>query len=146
MAYQLSIEVFGKGDEPSARSHWGFMIHQPPGTTGDLLHVRLIDLDRLWYEFESRSSTNIVDMAALGLCRLAVLSPPQRRRAMEVIRSEPPPRDGARKCQDWVFTTLISLEVDELVPAGTSQFWKGMVGRPAMEVKGSIGDAWTDLV
>jgi hypothetical protein len=145
MAYQLSIEVFGSGEDPNHRSHWGFMIHQPPNTTGDLLHVRLIDLYRLWYEFESRSNTDIVDMQALGLCRLAELTPQQRLQVIQVIKSEPAPRDGSRKCQDWVFSTLLSLEVEELVPDGTSEFWKGMVGRTAREVERSIGDRWTAL-
>lgn len=146
MAYQLSIEVFGTGEDPNHRSHWGFMIHQPPSTTGDLLHARLIDLYRLWYEFESRFNTNIVDMQALGLCRLAELTPQQRLQAIEVIKSEPAPRDGTRKCQDWVFSTLISLEVEELIPAGTSEFWQGMIGRTARDVAGSIGSEWTVLV
>jgi len=146
MAYQLSIEVFGTGEDPNHRSHWGFMIHQPPNTTGDLLHVRLIDLDRLWYEFESRFSTNIVDMQALGLCRLAELTPQQRRQVTDVIKSESAPRDGRRRCQDWVFSTLLSLEVEELIPTGTSEFWKGMVGRTAREVEGCVGDRWTALV
>ncbi|CAI7675632.1 unnamed protein product [Penicillium pancosmium] len=126
MAYQLSIEVFGSGEDPNHRSHWGFMIHQPPNTTGDLLHVRLIDLYRFWYEFESRSNTDIVDMQALGLCRLAELTPQQRLQVIQVIKSEPAPRDGSRKCQDWVFSTLLSLEMEKLVPDGTSEFWKGM--------------------
>ncbi|KAJ5995017.1 hypothetical protein N7481_001994 [Penicillium waksmanii] len=145
MAYQLSIEVFGTGEDPNHRSHWGFMIHQPPNTTGDLLHVRLIDMYRLWYEFESRSNTDIVDMQALGLCRLAELTPQQRLQAIQIIKSEPAPRDGSRKCQDWVFSTLLSLEVEELVPDGTSEFWKGMVGRTAREVERSNGDRWTAL-
>lgn len=146
MAYQLSIEVFGTGEDPNHRSHWGFMIHQPPNETGDLLHVRLVDLYQLWYEFESRFNTNIVDMQALGLCRLAELTPQQRLHAIGVIKSEPAPRNGARKCQDWIFSTLLSLEVEELVPAGTSEFWKGMIGRTAMEVQGSVKDGWTALV
>lgn len=145
MAYHLSIEVFGSGEDPNHRSHWGFMIHQPPNTTGDLLQVGLADLYRLWYEFESRSNTDIVDMQALGLCRLAESTPPQRRQVTQVIKSEPAPRDGSTKCQDWVFSTLLSLEVEELVPDGTSEFRKGMVGRTAREVERSIGDRWTAL-
>ncbi|KAJ5241328.1 uncharacterized protein N7469_002919 [Penicillium citrinum] len=100
MAYQLSTEVFGTGEDPNHRSHWGFMIHQPPNTTGDLPHVRLIDMDRLWYGFESRLSTNIVGMQALGLCQLAELTPRQRRQVIDVIKSEPASRDGRRRCQD----------------------------------------------
>lgn len=48
-----------------------------------------------------------------------------------------------RRCQDCVFDTLISLEIEELVPSGTSEFWKGMVGRSAVEVAEAYGMQWT---
>ncbi|KAJ5653223.1 hypothetical protein N7490_000226 [Penicillium lividum] len=143
MQYQLSIQVFGTGEDPNHRSHWGFVIHQPPRTFGDLLHVRPVDMDKLWYEFEPRFGTDLDIMQALGLCKIGTLGSPQRRLAIEVISQEPAPRDGKRKCQDWVFSTLISLEVEELVPAGTSEFWKGMVGLPAKEVRRAVGGNWS---
>lgn len=145
MEYQLSIQVFGAGEDPNHRSHWGFVINQPPSLVGDILHVRPIDLGRLWYEFESRFGTELPIMQALGMCRIATLSPQQRRLAIEVITNEPAPRDGKRKCQDWVFSTVIALEVEELVPAGTAEFWKGMVGLPAREVQRAVGEQWMSL-
>lgn len=143
MNYQLSIEVFGNGEDPNHRSHWGFMINQPPSLTGDLFHVRIIDLTRLWYQFEPRYGTNIASMQAMGMCKIADLTPKQRLDAIEIITKEPAPRDGKRRCQDWVFDTLISLEAGELLPSGTSEFWKGMVGKPAREVAQACGAKWT---
>ncbi|PWY92371.1 hypothetical protein BO70DRAFT_357489 [Aspergillus heteromorphus CBS 117.55] len=145
MSHQLSIEVFGTGEDPNHRSHWGFMIHRPPNRTGDLLHVRLLDLDRLWYQFEARLGTDLLTMQAVGICKIAELSAQQRHQAIEVIKNEPAPRDGRRKCQDWVFSTLIALEVEELVPPGTSEFWKSMVGRPARGVARAVGTNWTSF-
>lgn len=37
-----------------------------------------------------------------------------------------------------MFSTLLSLEVEELVPTGTSEFWKGLVGRE--DVEGCVGE------
>jgi hypothetical protein len=59
MAYELSIEVFGLGEDPNHRSHWGFMIHQAPQALGDLLHVRVIGLERLCCQFEYRSGAQL---------------------------------------------------------------------------------------
>ncbi|KAJ5609296.1 hypothetical protein N7528_009863 [Penicillium herquei] len=145
MQYNLSIEIFGTGEDPKHRSHWGFVIHQPPRTFGDLLHVWPIDIDKLWYDFEPRFGTELNIMQALGLCQISTLSSSQRRQAIEVISQEPAPRDGRRKCQDWIFSTLISLEVEELVPPGTSEFWKGMVGLPAKDVQSAVGANWTPI-
>jgi hypothetical protein len=70
MAYELSIEVFGTGEDPNHRSHWGFVIHRPSLLFGDLLHVKAIDLDRLWYEFDPRMGTPLVTMQALGMVKI----------------------------------------------------------------------------
>ncbi|PLN79451.1 hypothetical protein BDW42DRAFT_195167 [Aspergillus taichungensis] len=145
MAYELSIEIFGLGEDPRHRSHWGFVINRPSQLVGDLLHVKLLDLDRLWYEFEPRMSTPLVTMQAVGKVKLGELTELQRQEAIRVISSERAPRDGKKKCQDWVFDTLLSLEVNELVPPGTCQFWKGMVGKPARSVRGAVGDKWMGL-
>lgn len=143
MSYQLSIEVYGLGTDPTARSHWAFMIHRPPNPIGDLFHVRVIDLPKLWFQFEHRRGASITDMQPLGMCQIGHLTPQQRRDAIKVISDEPPPRDGKKRCQDWVFDTLISLEAEGLVQPGTSVFWEGMVGKPAAEVKQACGDNWT---
>lgn len=143
MHYQLSIEIFGQGEDPNYRSHWGFVIHIPPNTHGDLLHVRPIDINRLWYEFEPRYGTDLKVMQALGLCKVSTLDSEQRRQAITTISGEAAPRDGKRRCQDWVFSALIALEVEELVPAGTSEFWKGLVGKSAQEIQGAVGGNWS---
>lgn len=145
MQYQFSIEVFGNGEDPIHRSHWGFVIHRPPSAIGDLLHVRPVDLSRLWYEFEPRYGTELNVMQARGLCKISTLSSEQRRQAIAVISAEPAPRDGVRKCQDWVFSTLIALEVEELAPPGTSEFWKGMIGKSARDVQTAVGGSWSSM-
>lgn len=145
MAYELSIEIFGEGDDPNHRSHWDFMIRQPPQIYGDLLHVRVIDLDKLWYQFEYRSGTKLATMQAIGMCKIADLDSRQRQQAIEVIKAEKAPTDGKRRCQDWVFDTLISLEAEELVPPRTSEFWKQMVEKPAKEVEKAVKANWTSL-
>ncbi|CAG8190764.1 unnamed protein product [Penicillium nalgiovense] len=144
MAYNLSIEVFGPGDSPTHRSHWGFMINKPGNLEfGDLLQVEIIDSDRLWYGFAPRYATKIIDKAAVGMCKIADLTSQQRHDAIRVIEKEPAPRDSIGRCQDWTFDALLSLEIEELVPSGTSAFWKGMIGRPAREVAAACGTQWT---
>ncbi|KXG49677.1 Phospholipase/carboxylesterase/thioesterase [Penicillium griseofulvum] len=144
MAYNLSIEVFGPGDSPTHRSHWGFMINKPGNLEfGDLLQVEVIDSDRLWYGFAPRYATKIIDKAAVGMCKIADLTSQQRHDAIKVIEKEPAPRDSIGRCQDWTFDALLSLEIEELVPSGTSEFWKGMIGRPAREVAAACGTNWT---
>ncbi|KAJ5462762.1 hypothetical protein N7475_007706 [Penicillium sp. IBT 31633x] len=144
MAFNLSIEVFGPGDTPPHRSHWGFMINRPGNLEfGDLLQVQVIDAQRLWYGFAPRYATKIVDQAAVGMCKIAELTSQQRHEAIRVIEKEAAPRNGTSRCQDWVFDALLSLEIDELVPSGTSEFWKGMIGKPARDVAVACGTQWT---
>ncbi|GAD96911.1 hypothetical protein PVAR5_5578 [Paecilomyces variotii No. 5] len=145
MSYELSIEICGQGEDPNHRCHWGFMINRPAEYFGDLLHVRVIDLDRLWYQFEYRSGSSLDDLQAVGKCKIADLTLQQRQEAIELIKAEKAPIDGKRRCQDWVFDTLISLEVEDLVPPGTAEFWKGMIGKPAKEVRLSCGVGWTSF-
>jgi hypothetical protein len=145
MVYELSIEIFGAGEDPQHRSHWAFVIHEPSANFGDLLHVKVIDLDRLWYQFESRTGTRLRTMQAVGEVKLAVLSEQQRQHVIQVITSSPAPRDGKKRCQDWVYDTLLSLEVEELVPSGTCHFWNEMVGKSARAVKAATAVNWTDL-
>ncbi|KAJ5117550.1 hypothetical protein N7448_011182 [Penicillium atrosanguineum] len=145
MEYDLSIEIFGTGEDPKHRSHWGFVIHKPSALVGDLFHVKVIDLDKLWYQFESRMNTPLRTMQAVGKVKLGKLSEQQRQDAIAVIKSSLAPRDGRKKCQDWVYDTLLSLEVDELVPAGTCHFWKGMVGKSAQAVQKASGVNWASL-
>ncbi|KAE8311602.1 hypothetical protein BDV41DRAFT_334651 [Aspergillus transmontanensis] len=145
MSYYLSMVISGEGKDPRHRSHWAFAIHQPAQVIGDLLHVRPIDLGRLWYEFEHRSDSDLILVDAIGLAKIADLDGSQRLQAISVIRDETAPKDGVRRCQDWVFSALIALEVEELVPAGTSELWKGLMGRTATEVEKAVGPKWTSF-
>lgn len=137
MTYRLSIKISGEGKHSSYRSHWGF---------GDLLHVLILDLNRLWYQFEHRSGSNIpTNTQVVGICKIADLDSIQRRKAIEVIEAETAPRDGKRRCQDWVCAALVSLEVEELVPAGTAEVWLGLVGRSEKEVERAVEEDWEGL-
>ncbi|KAJ5803940.1 uncharacterized protein N7518_000243 [Penicillium psychrosexuale] len=144
MAYNLSIEVFGSGDSPTHRSHWGFMINKPGNLEfGDLLQVEVVDSDRLWYGFAPRYATKIIDKAAVGMCKLTDLTSQQRHDVIKTIEKVPAPKNSIGLCQDWIFDALLSLEIEEFVPSGTSAFWKGMIGRPAREVAAACGTQWT---
>ncbi|KAL3475632.1 hypothetical protein BJX99DRAFT_156164 [Aspergillus californicus] len=145
MAYELLIEVCGPGLTPKSRSHWGFAIREPGAPFGDLLHVQVIDPERLWYQFDIREGIDLATMQAEGMAKIADLTAEQRRQIVAVIRVEAAPRDGTRRCQEWVVDALVSLEVEELVPDGTSQFWSGMVGKRAEEVRRATGKAWNPL-
>lgn len=145
MEHKLLIEVFGAGENPEDPSHWAFVINQPPSPTGDMLHVRMMDETRHWFQLETRFGTDIITQQAYGMCMIATLNNEQRRQAIQIISGEDAPRDGKRNCQDWVFSALISLEVEELVPSGTSGFWKGMIGKPAREVRKAVGPNWLPL-
>ena len=90
-------------------------------------------------------STPLHTMQAVGKVKLGDLSEQQRQHAIQVITSSPAPRDGKKRCQDWVYDTLLSLEVEELVPSGTCHFWKEMVGKSARTVQETPGVNWTSL-
>lgn len=145
MEYELSIMISGPGEDPEYRSHWGFFIQEPTELFGDLLHVKVIDLDRLWYQFEPCTGTSIATAKALGMVKIGNLSAKQRQEAIRTISSEPAPKDGRKRCQDWVFDTLLSLEINELVPSGTCQFWIEMVGKSAKAVQEAAGTEWTNF-
>ncbi|KAI9925357.1 hypothetical protein MW887_006285 [Aspergillus wentii] len=134
MAYRLSIQISGPGEDPIHRSHWAFMIYKPHEDFGDLFDVKLIDLDKLWYQPDHRIGTSIIHERPIGMCKIANLDVPQRLRVIEVIKAEEAPRDGKRRCQDWVFDALISLEVEELVETGTAEKWKARIGKSAREL------------
>lgn len=90
-------------------------------------------------------STPLRTMQAVGKVKLGDLSEQQRQHAIQVITSSPAPRDGKKRCQDWVYDTLLSLEVEELVPSGSCHFWNGMVGKSARAVQATPGVNWMSL-
>ncbi|KAL4788291.1 hypothetical protein BJX76DRAFT_353321 [Aspergillus varians] len=145
--HELYIPISGPGLTPQSRSHWSFLIRTPQAPYGDLLHVQAIDLKRLWYQFDSREGIDLSTLQAEGMVKITDLSGEQRRRALSVIRAEAAPRDGKRRCQEWVVDVLVSLEVEELVPDGTAEVWSGFVGRGMGEVRGVMGGVgrWVSL-
>ncbi|KAL2870832.1 uncharacterized protein BJX67DRAFT_249891 [Aspergillus lucknowensis] len=145
MTYELLVEVCGPGLSPQSRSHWGFAIREPGASFGDLLHVQVIDLKSLWYQFDAREGIDLATMQAEGMAKINDLTADQRRRVVSIIRAEAAPRDGKRRCQEWVVDALVSLEVEELVPDGTAEFWSGLVGKGAGEVRRATGTNWTPL-
>lgn len=142
MAYHLAISVYGPGTDPNHRSHWGFLIYKPEENVGDLLHTPVVDLARLWYQFEERSGVPVMSKQSAGRFKIATITENQRQAAKLIIKAEPPPRDGKRKCQDWVLDTVVTLEVEELVEAGTAERIGSFVGKPAAEIAEMVGEDW----
>src|SRR6266536_1001225 len=142
MSFELSIAVYGSGTDPRYRSHWGFMIHRLGENYGELLHTQLLDLDRLWYQFEERSGAPLTSQQSEGRFKIATLTDEKRHVAKRVISAEPPPRDGKKRCQDWVLDVVISLEVEEVVDAGLSNLVQGLVGKSAKDLAAAVAPAW----
>ncbi|KAL4919928.1 hypothetical protein BDW62DRAFT_178020, partial [Aspergillus aurantiobrunneus] len=145
--HELYIPISGPGLTPQSRSHWAFLLRTPNSTYGDLLHVQLIDIPRLWYQFDSREAIDLCTLQADGMAKVTDLTAEQRRRLLAVVRREPAPRDGKRTCQEWVVDALVALEVEELVPEGTAGVWGGLVGRGVGLVKEVMGreGRWVSL-
>ncbi|KAL5340000.1 hypothetical protein BJX70DRAFT_137663 [Aspergillus crustosus] len=144
MAYRLSIAIFGPGTSEPA--HWGFVIHQPYATFGDLLHVRVIDVPSNIFQFEPRIRHLLESQGAWGLCKLADLNREQRSKVASILEKEvPTPRGGTKNCQDWVIDGLVALEVEELVAAGTAEIWSARVGKTTIFIRGEIGGDWISL-
>ncbi|KAL4970757.1 uncharacterized protein BDV14DRAFT_1749 [Aspergillus stella-maris] len=135
--HELYIPISGPGLSPQSRSHWSFLLRTPGATYGDLLHVQVIDLAKLWYQFDAREGIDLSrrSLQAEGMVKIADLTAEQRRRAIAVIRGEAAPRDGKRRCQEWIVDALVGLEVEELVEGGMAERWNKFVGWRAEDVK-----------
>jgi len=140
--YCLSIAVYGPGDDPNNRSHWAIFLHAPTGSVGHMLHVSLIDRDRLWYQFDPRNDYDIFSPSSEGCFLVATLTLSQYQQAYQIISQEPAPANGTDRCQDWVLACIIALEVEEIVPPGTSEWVGALVGRTAADVAAITGDRW----
>lgn len=141
--YALSIIVHGPGTDRNHRSHWAFGIHDPHSTRGCLLHVTVIDLQRLIYQFETRRDVVIRSKSSEGTFVVSHIRQEHIRQAIEIISTEPAPRDGVERCQDWILRAVISLEAEEIVPPGTADFISRLVGQPAAMVARAVGERWT---
>ncbi|MCJ1343280.1 hypothetical protein MMC31_001473 [Peltigera leucophlebia] len=141
MSYELSVIVYGLGTDPQYRSHWGFIISQVGQPEGELLHVKLLDLPTLRYQFETRD-TLLNSASCKGRWRIASLTYQQRLEAKEIISKEKAPADGKSRCQDWVFEVFLGLEAEGLIPAGSSQRCKDRIGKSADDLAASLGAEW----
>ena len=105
--YILSIVVYGPGTDTNHRSHWAFAIHRTSAESGVLLHVQLIDLARLIYQYDERSGVAIRSRSSEGSFAVAYLTKDQVGQAVKIIREEQAPKDGVEKCQDWVASNQV---------------------------------------
>jgi hypothetical protein len=142
----LSIVVYGPGTDSNHRSHWAFAIHRKTSDSGILLHVQLIDLKKLIYTFNERTGVDVRSKSSEGSFQVAFLEGQQVHRAAEIIRKEVAPSDGIERCQDWVQNAIISLEVEGIVPSGTSVWIEKLVGKAATDVAQAVGNKWVNTV
>ena len=145
-SYVLSIVVYGPGTDANHRSHWAFAIHQSTAESGVLLHVQLIDLNKLIYQYDERKGVDIRSKSSEGSFAVASLTQEQVGQAVKIIREESAPRDGVERCQDWVLRTIIALEAEEIVPSGTSAWIDTLVGQAAAAVAQAVGERWVRTV
>ena len=141
--FMLSIVVDGPGTDVNYRSHWAFVLHKTDEDRGLLLHVSPIDLSRLIYQFDRRSDVIIRTRSSEGSFALANIAPQDVKRTTEIISQEPAPTDGVERCRDWVLRTVISLEAEELIPPGSSDWISRLVGESAQLVAQATGSRWT---
>lgn len=140
--HYLSVIVYGAGDDPNNRSHWAFAFHRPGSDLCNLLHVLLIDLSRLIYQFETRHGIPLQCDNPEGYFTLACLDTAQYTHAIRIISGEPAPRNGVDRGQDWVLSCVISLEAEEIVAAGSSEWVESLVGLPATTLASRAGQKW----
>lgn len=141
----LYVAVYGPGTDPTERSHWGFMISRKGASEGKLLHVVLPNKERLLYVFQEREKRHVID-GSEELWKIAELSDTERVKAMNILRGNPPPVDGKRKCQDWVLEGFIRLVADELVAEVQAHQCMALMGKSAEELRTILGPAWTPTV
>lgn len=105
--------------------------------------MTVIDLQRLIYQFETRRDVVIRSKSSEGTFVVSHIRQEHIRQAIEIISTEPAPRDGVERCQDWILRAVISLEAEEIVPPGTADFISRLVGQPAAVVARAVGERWT---
>ncbi|RAL03600.1 uncharacterized protein BO80DRAFT_488822, partial [Aspergillus ibericus CBS 121593] len=144
LTYRFGVTIFVPGTSEPA--HWGFVIYQPPSTMGDLLHVRVIDESLNLFQFEPRIPHLLASQNAWGVCKIRDLTREEYTKVARILESEvPPPRGGAKNCQDWVIDGLVALEVEELVSEGTTQTWSSRVGKATLVIKNEVSGDWLSL-
>jgi hypothetical protein len=97
--YTLSIGVYGDGEDPNHRSHWGFLIFSPGSEVGNLLHVQLISLQGLIYQFETRSGHPLESQTCEGRVLLGYIESTKYNQVVKIISEEPAPRNNKVRTQ-----------------------------------------------
>lgn len=92
--YTLSIGIYGDGEDPNHRSHWGFLIFSPGNEVGNLLHVQLISLGGLIYQFETRSGHPLESQTCEGRVLLGYVESIKYNQVVKIISEEPAPRNN----------------------------------------------------
>jgi hypothetical protein len=92
--YTLSIAVDGDGEDPNHRSHWGFLLFNPGNEVGNVLHVQLISLEGLVYQFEIRSGQPLDSQSSEGRIFLGNIEPTKYNQVVKIISEEPAPRNN----------------------------------------------------
>ncbi|KAJ8111989.1 hypothetical protein OPT61_g5540 [Boeremia exigua] len=129
----------GPGEDPNNRSHWGFLIHSQGQKVGNLLHVQLISLTGLVYQFEVKSGHPLESETCEGQLLLNYIEASKYHQVVSTISQQPAPRNNKDRCQDWTLECVIALEAEELVPAGTSTLVGGLIGKSAQAVATAAG-------
>lgn len=144
--YLLSIMVYGRGDDPTHRSHWAFALHRPGKQLCTLLHVNLIDPTGLIYQYEERSGQPLESRSAEGFFLISNVKADKYRQVVRIISAEPAPRNGKDRCQDWVLDCVIALETEELVPDGTAELIESLIGKNVTAVTARLGGRWQGIM
>lgn len=92
--YELTIGVYGRGEDPNHRSHWVFVLSAPSSQFGNILNVQLLDLDRLIYQFERRDREPLQSQGWEGRFMVANIPASKYREDEAIITREPAPRNG----------------------------------------------------
>lgn len=91
---ELVIAVYGPGEDPNHRSHWGFLIHGQGHEVGNLLHVQLISLEGLVYQFETKSGHPLESQTCEGRLFLHYIEASKYNQVVSTISREPAPRNN----------------------------------------------------
>lgn len=146
--YQLSLVIDGPGTSAESPSHWSLALHKAPPSLCTILQVLVLEeiSQRKIYGFSRHNGVDIYNMDSVGRVLLVETLPARDYgRTLGIIEKEPPPQNKKGEkdnSQNWVVDVLISLEVEELVPAGTAEMVGGWIGRSAEEVRIAAGDQW----
>ncbi|KZF25861.1 hypothetical protein L228DRAFT_113 [Xylona heveae TC161] len=101
MDYELSIGVYGRGLDPQHRSHWGFLICRRGSEFGRLIHVALIDANRLIYQHDERDPQLFKSQSCEGRLNIGTMSASICEQVKNVMRNEPAPRNGKVRKFFW---------------------------------------------